>query len=189
MGSEGTPGPASRIGEFVRQYSRMSGLDQEQVTSVHSDPGAEMASLLVEDLRAVVEALEDIRRVACRLDLRSPFAPDGLQYIVDRAHAMLRGQHMARQRVASTGIANPGEGPYYLAGGGNRTRTCGHCGRTCGDLAGGWGVVLAVPVCHPNEGGRPDCYHLATTDPNDHPLRSCLKCTFEPDTQTAEVDR
>ena len=43
------------------------------------------------------------------------------------------------------------------------TATCAHCGQACGDYAGGHaGVTDAagdlVPVCHPNDPGRPDCY-------------------------------
>ena len=42
--------------------------------------------------------------------------------------------------------------------------TCAHCGQTCGDYAGGYGGVNygdlrgTIPLCHPNEPGRPDCY-------------------------------
>lgn len=39
---------------------------------------------------------------------------------------------------------------------------CGHCGRPCGDLAGGYAVVGGHRVCHPNAPDRPDCYVLIT---------------------------
>jgi hypothetical protein len=45
---------------------------------------------------------------------------------------------------------------------------CAHCGRPCGDYAGGHGSVWhvnekrATHLCHPNASGRPDCYHLVT---------------------------
>lgn len=39
---------------------------------------------------------------------------------------------------------------------------CTHCGRCCGDYAGGTASVQGFPVCHPNEPGRPDCYTLVT---------------------------
>ena len=47
------------------------------------------------------------------------------------------------------------------------TATCAHCGLPCGDFAGGHaGVTDAagelVPVCHPNDPQRPDCYVRAT---------------------------
>lgn len=45
----------------------------------------------------------------------------------------------------------------------NAPYACGHCGRPCGDLAGGYAVVPGnVRVCHPNEPDRPDCYRLIT---------------------------
>ncbi len=53
-------------------------------------------------------------------------------------------------------------------------RPCGHCGRTMGDYAGGYASVGDVAVCHPNEPGRPDCYHFVTV--YRHPLRDCPKC-------------
>lgn len=40
--------------------------------------------------------------------------------------------------------------------------TCGHCGRVCGDSAGGYGSVNNVHLCHPNAHNRPDCYRLVT---------------------------
>ena len=39
---------------------------------------------------------------------------------------------------------------------------CAHCGRICGDYAGGYGSVNGYQVCHPNEADRPDCYRLVT---------------------------
>lgn len=57
------------------------------------------------------------------------------------------------------------------------TRTCVHCARTMGDMAGGYGSVNGNPLCHPNAPGRPDCYHLATTQPDRHPLWFCPLCT------------
>lgn len=42
------------------------------------------------------------------------------------------------------------------------TYTCVHCGRICGDGAGGYGTVEGQPVCHPNAPDRPDCYRLVT---------------------------
>ena len=44
--------------------------------------------------------------------------------------------------------------------------TCAHCGQTCGDYAGGFGGVDygegTIPLCHPNDPGRPDCYRRRT---------------------------
>ncbi|ROO82618.1 hypothetical protein EDD29_0099 [Actinocorallia herbida] len=41
--------------------------------------------------------------------------------------------------------------------------TCAHCGRQCGDPAGGWGRLgQGQPVCHPNSPDRPDCFVLVT---------------------------
>lgn len=57
---------------------------------------------------------------------------------------------------------HPDNDPFRAVGGGTRTRTCAHCGRACGDMAGGSGNVNSMPVCHPNEQGRPDCYRLIT---------------------------
>jgi len=51
---------------------------------------------------------------------------------------------------------------------------CGHCGRGCGDYAGGRSSVQHVPLCHPNEVGRPDCYRLVTV--YHHALRDCRAC-------------
>jgi hypothetical protein len=45
---------------------------------------------------------------------------------------------------------------------------CAHCGRPCGDYAGGHGSVWnhgelrAQHLCHPNAPDRPNCYHLVT---------------------------
>lgn len=44
---------------------------------------------------------------------------------------------------------------------------CDHCGRPCGDFAGGHGAAGdgrggTVHLCHPNEKGRPDCYRRVT---------------------------
>lgn len=44
----------------------------------------------------------------------------------------------------------------------NAPYECGHCGRPCGNLEGGFAVVGATRVCHPNVSDRPDCYHLIT---------------------------
>lgn len=57
---------------------------------------------------------------------------------------------------------HPDNDPFRAVDGGTRTRTCAHCGRKCGDMAGGSGSVNSWPVCHPNEQGRPDCYWLIT---------------------------
>ena len=49
-----------------------------------------------------------------------------------------------------------------------RGTTCDHCGRICGDFAGGYSSVSGAlwggtfQLCHPNEEGRPDCYRLVT---------------------------
>lgn len=42
------------------------------------------------------------------------------------------------------------------------TKVCAHCGRICGDHAGGYASVDGQFVCHPNFSDRPDCYHLIT---------------------------
>lgn len=57
---------------------------------------------------------------------------------------------------------------------GLRTRICAHCGRACGDMAGGWSLINNQPFCHPNEPGRPDCYRMAQ---HGHPLYDCDTCT------------
>lgn len=72
------------------------------------------------------------------------------------------------------GSNNPGR-PTRLAGHslvtvkGDRINApflCGHCGRPCGNLRGGFAIVYSgdtlIRVCHPNEPNRPDCYHLIT---------------------------
>lgn len=52
---------------------------------------------------------------------------------------------------------------------------CAHCGRTCGDYAGGYGGINEVQVCHPNDPVRPDCFRLVTV--YKHQLLNCPKCT------------
>ena len=44
----------------------------------------------------------------------------------------------------------------------NAPYSCLHCGRPCGDLAGGYAVVGNKRLCHPNVPDRPDCYRLLT---------------------------
>jgi hypothetical protein len=39
---------------------------------------------------------------------------------------------------------------------------CAHCGRITQDVHGGWAKINGLPVCHPNEPGRPDCYREVT---------------------------
>jgi hypothetical protein len=46
-------------------------------------------------------------------------------------------------------------------------RTCGHCGEPCGDYAGGSASIShaggpVIPLCHPNDPSRPDCYRRVT---------------------------
>lgn len=65
---------------------------------------------------------------------------------------------------------------------------CAHCGRPCGDTAGGCGSINGTMVCHPNQPGRPDCYHLATTYGLTHPLHNCPRCT-PPDAMSPEISR
>ena len=55
---------------------------------------------------------------------------------------------------------------------------CVHCGRKCGDMAGGSGEVQRTKLCHPNEPGRPDCYHMVTV--YHHELYGCRRCSQEP---------
>lgn len=54
-------------------------------------------------------------------------------------------------------------------------RPCGHCGRIMGDQAGGWASYNGVPVCHPNEEGRPDCY--VNVSLYHHEVEDCPQCT------------
>jgi hypothetical protein len=49
---------AGRIGEYVRQYRRAKGLDQDQVTAIHSDPHADMAVLSPADLETVARGVD-----------------------------------------------------------------------------------------------------------------------------------
>ena len=58
------------------------------------------------------------------------------------------------------------------------SNVCVHCGRVCGDMAGGSGGVGEYKLCHPNEPGRPDCYHLVTV--YHHELVNCTRCRQEP---------
>ncbi len=55
---------------------------------------------------------------------------------------------------------------------------CVHCGRKCGDTNGGSGSVQGSKLCHPNEPGRPDCYHMVTV--YHHELVDCPRCRQEP---------
>lgn len=59
-------------------------------------------------------------------------------------------------------------------------RQCDHCGRTCGDVAGGYATVRLpghkFSVCHPNGVGRPDCYRLITV--YHHSIRNCTICSW-----------
>lgn len=52
---------------------------------------------------------------------------------------------------------------------------CIHCGR---NLTSGYGTVGYSRVCHPNDAGRPDCYHMITV--YRHELPSCPRCTQNP---------
>ncbi len=62
-------------------------------------------------------------------------------------------------------------------------RKCGHCGREdVGSKEAGFsGISVAdgrfIPLCHPNEAGRPDCYTL-TTGLGPHTL-PCEQCRVE----------
>lgn len=55
---------------------------------------------------------------------------------------------------------------------------CVHCGRKCGESAGGSASVNGIQVCHPNEPGRPDCYHMVTV--YHHELSDCRRCGEKP---------
>lgn len=54
---------------------------------------------------------------------------------------------------------------------------CAHCGRTCGNFAGGWSSTfidgIAYKLCHPNVTGRPDCYTLVTRDKHNIECTTC----------------
>lgn len=51
---------------------------------------------------------------------------------------------------------------------------CGHCGATdVGTFEGGYGSVGRADLCHPNESGRPDCYHLVTVYHHPMPCSAC----------------
>lgn len=57
------------------------------------------------------------------------------------------------------------------------TETCAHCGRQTQDYNGGWardGEGRAL--CHPNQPGRPDRFHLVTNSTYGHTVAPCLKC-------------
>jgi len=53
-------------------------------------------------------------------------------------------------------------------------QTCGHCGRTMGDMAGGFGSYNRVPLCHPNDPDRPDCYRNVAI--YHHQVQDCSVC-------------
>lgn len=45
----------------------------------------------------------------------------------------------------------------------NGEQVCGHCGAPdVGSYGAGYGSVDEIPVCHPNDSGRPKCYQLVT---------------------------
>jgi len=52
---------------------------------------------------------------------------------------------------------------------------CIHCGRRCGNLAGGFARISGEPVCSkPTAPDRPDCYRLITM--KFHKLHDCPDC-------------
>ena len=60
-----------------------------------------------------------------------------------------------------------------------RQAVCAHCGRICRDYnGGGASVPPGHIVCHPNQPGRPDCYHLITV--YGHEVMGCEPCSKEP---------
>jgi hypothetical protein len=59
-----------------------------------------------------------------------------------------------------------------------RPNTCVHCGRNCNNFEGGSASFNGFSLCHPNEAGRPDCYHMVST--YRHELYDCERCTQEP---------
>ena len=60
-------------------------------------------------------------------------------------------------------------------------RPCEHCGRTCGDVEGGYASITLshqrIDVCHPNGPGRPDCYRLITV--YHHSIKNCSICSWK----------
>lgn len=54
-------------------------------------------------------------------------------------------------------------------------QTCGHCGAPdVGSYGAGYGSANQIPLCHPNDGGRPKCYQLVTVWKHTTP---CTLCT------------
>lgn len=163
--------PLGRVAEYLRQRRRMPGLDPELIGSVRSDPGVDPIKLATADLQFVLDSLDRIRNLAYRADPTSPFLPDTLATIFHLASGIAPGMpapvgpnHVMAVTIKPDGgiYQDPTGGghPYAAGGGGLRTRTCVHCGRRCGDVPGGSGIVNSAPVCYPPEGttDRPNCY-------------------------------
>lgn len=162
--------PLGRVQAFVYHHRHTASTDLVQVVCRHDERGS--IGLTRPDLEYVLDSLERIRNLAFRTaDPTSPFLMDAIATIVHLASGTAPGQPAPAgpdQGMAITikpdgGIyQDPTRGgdPYAAGGGGLRTRTCVHCGRRCGDVPGGSGVVNAAPVCYPPEGttDRPNCY-------------------------------
>lgn len=170
-----TPGnratPQGRVAEYLRQRGRMSGLDPDLIGTVCSDPSVDPIELTTADLRFMLETLERIRNLVYRADLTSPFLAEMLGTVLHLAQGIAPGlpapvgpDHAMAVIIKPDGgvYQDPSGGgyPYAAGGGGLRTRTCVHCGRRCGDVPGGSGVINSAPVCYPPEGttDRPNCY-------------------------------
>lgn len=66
-------------------------------------------------------------------------------------------------------------------------QTCVHCGRACRTTAGGYSSSKeGLPLCHPNESGRPDCYHMVEV--YHHDVVDCERCAQNPYTPPTQLE-
>lgn len=171
--------PLGRIEEFLRQHAIEYG-HGAAIASVEADPTWGLRTLGADDLRYLLETLERIKNLAYRTIHAAddnPFRNDNIGTIFHLASGTARGLAAPGDpRVLPLTIKPNGGGiytdhtsgadPYAAGGGGLRTRTCVHCGRRCGDVPGGSGIVNAAPVCCPPDAvlDRPNCYRLLMTE-------------------------
>ena len=67
----------------------------------------------------------------------------------------------------------PGRPPSVVGSTFGRTITCSHCGRQCGNFAGGHSRGLnGAHLCHPNAKNRPNCYQLVTVHGHETPCKN-----------------
>jgi len=161
--------PLGRVQAFAYHHRRTAHTNVVEAVLREDDRRGAIA-LTRSDLEYVLETLERIKALAFRAAPDSPFLPDTLTTIFHLAAGIAPGvaapvgpDHPMALTIKPDGgvYQDPSQGgdPYAAGGGGLRTRTCVHCGRRCGDVPGGSGIVNAAPVCCPPEGAdRPNCY-------------------------------